>query len=157
MHENDDVMLTKDFSLYDMYRSATADRMGIDNTPDDEIIERLKNLCVCLLQPIRNYYKKPIIINSGYRCLEVNRAVKSKDTSAHILGYAADIEIAGISNYKLAKEISENFDYNKIILEYCEIGKINSGWVHIEYISADKNKQELYTINSAGTRKGLVQ
>ena len=46
--------LTKNFSLTEMTQSQTALRSGIDNEPNAEQIENLKQLCKNILQPLRD-------------------------------------------------------------------------------------------------------
>ena len=57
--------LSDHFSLAEFTKSQTAERKGIDNTPTQDHIERMKILCVSVLEPIRTEFDKPIMINSG--------------------------------------------------------------------------------------------
>jgi len=82
--------LSKNFDLEEFTASETADRMGIDNTPDGEVINNIQRLVTDLLQPLRSLYGKPIYINSGYRSKELNEAVGGVETSYHRRGLAAD-------------------------------------------------------------------
>ena len=60
------MIISKNFTLEELYRSETAERMGIDNVPKDkEVIENLRNLCFEVLQPLRDYVGAPVHINSG--------------------------------------------------------------------------------------------
>ena len=61
--------LSKNFSLTEFTKSQTAERKGIDNTPGDNHIESMELLCQEVLEPIRYHFKKPIMINSGYRSI----------------------------------------------------------------------------------------
>lgn len=54
------------------------------------------------LQLIRNHFGKPIIINSGYRCTEHNKAVGGVSNSQHTRGKAADIVVKGIEPREVA-------------------------------------------------------
>ena len=83
--------LTENFTLEEMIASSTADILGIDNTPNDEELSNLKNLCEKILQPIRNNYGRVVRVNSGYRCRELNRAIHGCEASQHLKGEAADI------------------------------------------------------------------
>jgi len=82
--------LSKNFDLEEFTASETADRIGIDNTPDGEVINNIQRLVTDLLQPLRSLYGKPIYINSGYRSKELNEAVGGVETSYHRRGLAAD-------------------------------------------------------------------
>lgn len=71
----------KYFTLKEMISSNTAKEKNIDNTPTWSVVLNLLELVCNILDPLREAYKKPITVNSGYRCIELNRAVGSKDNS----------------------------------------------------------------------------
>lgn len=83
--------ISKNFSYIEFERSATADRLGIDNSLPPEARERVKELVEGLLQPLRDAWGGPITVTSGYRCDALNKAVKGSATSAHTCGWAADL------------------------------------------------------------------
>ena len=83
--------LSPDFTLAEMTRSSTATRLNIRNNPDKVQIQNLKRLCENLLQPLRDACGKPLCVSSGFRCSELNRAIKGSPTSDHLAGRAADI------------------------------------------------------------------
>ena len=83
--------ITKNFTLSEFIDSDTADRLGIDNTPTEQAVENITLLCTKLLQPLRSLYGKPMNINSGYRCEELNEAVGGVESSQHRQGLAADV------------------------------------------------------------------
>ena len=85
------MLLTEHFALEEFTRSETAERLGIDNTPSEAVVEHLRRLCVLVLEPLRQRFGKPIRINSGYRCPALNRAVGGVRNSRHLTGDAADI------------------------------------------------------------------
>ena len=64
---------TKNFSYDELIASATAKRLGIDNTPSYDEKEKLRQLAEEVLQPIRDAWRAPIIVNSAYRSQEVNK------------------------------------------------------------------------------------
>ncbi len=68
----------------------TTQQRGLDNTPTPEIEEKLRDLCVNLLEPVRALVG-PLHVNSGYRSIDVNRAVGGQPTSQHCKGEAADV------------------------------------------------------------------
>ena len=81
--------------MEEMPRSDTAERHGIANDVfDAEHIDNLKELCEHVLEPLRAYMKKPLHINSGFRCLTLNLAVGGAPNSQHMKGEAADIATA---------------------------------------------------------------
>tara|TARA_B100001057_G_scaffold488345_1_gene572537 strand:+ start:3221 stop:3691 length:471 start_codon:yes stop_codon:yes gene_type:complete len=150
-----DMQLTKNFSLREFTKSQTAERMGIDNTPPEEIIPKLSFLATQILEPLREKIDTPILITSGYRCPELCEAIGSKPTSQHTKGEAVDIEAIGMSTLNLAEMIINHFDFDQVILECYRKGDMNSGWVHCSLISGE-NRQEVLTYTKAkGYEKGL--
>lgn len=142
--------LSANFTLKELTKSDTATRLGIDNTPDEAVIESLKLLCENVLQPVRDHFGKSVTVNSGYRSPESNAAVDGSKTSDHCKGQAADIEIEGISNPDLAHWIMDNCDYTQLILEFYTQGQPNSGWVHVSYDPSNLKMQELTAVKVAG-------
>lgn len=57
------------------------------------------------LEIIRSHFNAPIKITSAYRSLEYNRSIGSKDTSQHVLGRAADIQVKGYTPDEVADAI----------------------------------------------------
>ena len=89
--------LSDHFSLSELTKSSTAERQGIANDPSEAEIENLILVCDNILEPVRNHYGIPFIPNSGFRCLELNRAIGSSDKSQHTMGKAVDFEVPGMS------------------------------------------------------------
>ena len=115
---------------------------NIDNTPNDKQIFNLRNLCVSVLQPVRDYFQKPMIISSGFRCAELNTKIGGSITSQHVQGQAADIEVLEVGNLELSDWIHINLKYDQLILEFHDPEKDpHSGWVHVSY-STDENRHE---------------
>ena len=119
-------MLSKNFALEEFIRSNTAERMGIDNVPKDEkVIKNLRNLCLEILQPLRDYVGAPIHINSGYRCPELNEAVGGVKNSQHGRGEAADIRIASPKQGReWAAWIEDNCRFDQMLLERNKNGAV---------------------------------
>lgn len=84
--------ITRNFTLEELLRSATASRLGIENTPSVSVLSNLTQLCKRILQPLRDAYGKPIIVTSGYRSPELNKAIGGAKNSQHMRGQAADIK-----------------------------------------------------------------
>ena len=117
----------KYFKASEILRSSTAIRNGIDNTPNDpEIIENL-NYTLDRLNKIREGFGEPIIINSGYRCPEVNKLVGGVTNSYHKLGLAVDLKW----NKRLFEYIMENCQFDKLIREKSKTGM----WIHLQFRS----------------------
>ena len=124
--------LSDHFTLEEFTKSQTALRRGIDNSPSDiGIIDNLKYLAQEICEPIRQEFG-PFSPNSAYRCLELNKALGSRDTSKHVTGHAVDLEHPQVDNLELAEWIEREISKaNYILLEFYT-GEPRSGWIHVE-------------------------
>lgn len=147
--------LSQHFSLAEAVKSQTAERLGIDNDPSDDVLARMILVAENILEPVRANYGRPVTVNSFYRCLDLNREIGSKDSSQHVSGEAVDFEVAGVPNAEVAEWVRENLTFDQCILEFYTPGKPASGWVHVSYSQAVARKQCL-TINANGTQQGLI-
>ena len=147
--------LSDHFSLSELTKSDTAVRKGIPNVPKDEDVENLIMVCSEILEPVREQYGIPFIPNSGYRCLELNRAIGSSDRSQHVQGKAVDFEIPGVDNKEVALWVKENCDFDQLILEFYKEGEPTSGWVHCSY-DVDKEHRKSARIFDGKTWFDLV-
>jgi len=137
--------ISKNFSLREFTKSSTAERLGIDNSVKDQ--QTLVNLCALthnILQPVRDKHGR-VDCNSIYRSLELNRAIKSSDKSQHVKGEAGDIECPAVDNFDLAKWISDNLDYDMVLLEFYTKGISTSGWVHVSFKADGSNRNKQLT------------
>lgn len=129
--------MLKYFTFNEMIHSDTAIKYGIDNTPTDkEVIDNINNT-LYRLDEIRERYGKPIIINSGYRCKELNKIVGGKSNSQHLKGEAADLKW----NLELFNLIANHFHFDQLIME-------GAKWIHVSFLK-DKNKErnQILTLN----------
>ena len=83
--------LSKNFTSEELVRSTTAQRLRINNEPSSKELASLTVLATDILQPLRDAWGQPIVVSSGYRCEELNKAVGGAKNSQHLLGEAADI------------------------------------------------------------------
>ena len=127
------MMLSSNFSLKEMTQSQTALRLGLDNEPNEEQKENLKQLCLNVLQPLRDYYETPIKVTSAFRAAKLSEAIGSSSKSQHCLGMAADFEIFSVPNNEVSDWIKENLMFDQLILEFWKPGEPNSGWIHCSY------------------------
>lgn len=128
----------KYFSIKEMTKSNTATAKGIDNTPDQTIMNNLTKLIEAVLDPLREWYGKPIIVNSGYRCEALNKAIGGAKSSQHMLGEAADITVGSKEeNEKLFNYIKDNLEFDQLINES------DFSWVHVSYREGRLRKQVL--------------
>ena len=146
-----DMQLSEHFNLKEFTKSETAIRKRIDNTPNSVHATNLKAVCEKILEPVRNHFGKPVRINSGYRGPALNAAVGGSSKSQHCNGEAVDFEIDGLANPELAKWVSENCDFDQIILEFYDPKEgPNSGWVHASYSAGKNRKQKLTAVTVNG-------
>lgn len=133
-------MLSEHFSLTEMIRSTTATARGISNVPDARQILALKNLCINVLEPLRKFAGRPILIGSGYRCWALNKAVGGAATSQHMKGEAADIYLNG--DYQKGKEwfgyIRKNLKFDQLIWEHNARGTY---WIHVSFREGNNRGQ----------------
>jgi hypothetical protein len=125
--------LSKNFSLAELTKSQTAERMGLNNSPNEDQTENLRILCERVLQPIRDHFDDIVTISSGFRDPILSQKIGSSTKSQHCKGQAADFEIFGVDNNKVSDWVKENLMFDQLILEYYTPGEPNSGWIHVSY------------------------
>lgn len=134
-------MISKHISLKEATFSATATRLGIDNIPTYEHLACMKLVAEKCFEPLREWYGKPIRINSFYRGLKLNKAVKGSLSSQHCKGEAIDMDAGSIDeNKKLFDWCKSNLDFDQLINEY------NFSWVHISYTEKKENRKQILVI-----------
>ena len=149
------MQLSKNFKLEEFVKSAIATKYGIDNTPNAVQLENLTNLCVDCLQPVRDEYGKPIIINSGFRTAALNAAMEKdgyrvSKTSQHMLGEAADIRDADKKQNKaLFDVILKRGVFDQLIWE--DGNSKYPDWIHVSY--RKNRKQVLRMLNGVTTHR----
>lgn len=134
--------LSANFTLQEMTKSQTATRQGINNAPTKAHVSSLQALCRGVLEPVRDQFKRPITITSGYRSKALCEAIGSKTTSQHAKGQAADFEIRTIPNYDVACWIRDNLEFDQLILEFYDGKDPNSGWIHVSYRADGNNRKQ---------------
>jgi len=142
-----DGWLSAHFTFAELTASETAARRGINNDPSPEALARLRHTCVGL-EAIRSRLGAPLHITSGFRCLELNRAIGSKDTSDHVTGDAADFICPQFGGPRsiVAVLMDAQIPFDQLIDEY-------GRWVHVSF--APRMRGQVLTIDAAGTRPFL--
>ena len=137
--------MTEHFTLAELTHT---DHRQFDNTPNEAELANLERLAQLLEQVKEILGGKPIMINSAFRCKQVNDAVGSKDTSQHRIGCAADIRVPGMTPDEVVKAvIASGIGYDQIIREF-------DRWTHISVpntVDTAPRRQALI-IDKAGTR-----
>ena len=74
--------LSRNFTLQELIKSDTAIRLDIDNNPNSDQVQKLKELCENVLQPVRDQFGR-VKVTSGFRSPELCRAIGSSENSQH--------------------------------------------------------------------------
>lgn len=132
------------FTIGELCRSNVAALKGLKNEPNTAVKLNLTKLINNVLDPLRTAYRKPIYVNSGYRCEELNELIGGAKNSDHLKGMAADIRAQDVrENKKLFDYIKNNLEFRQLIWE-----KGNDeypSWVHVSYNEDDNKCQVLRT------------
>ena len=127
--------LSKNFTLQELTRTSRESLQNVNieqATNDLAVLQNLTDLAVKILQPIRDFYGKPVKVTSGYRSKALNIAVGGSQTSQHSHGEAADIQIEGISVDKLFEDLKSGK-----VVPLDNIGQVikekvgGAEWIHI--------------------------
>jgi len=133
--------ISKHISIEEATLSPTALRLGIDNTPNEDVLVNMKLVAERCFEPIREFYGKPIKVNSFYRCDALNKAVSGSATSQHTQGKAIDISTGTKAGNKLIYEWAKNnLIFDQLINEY------DYAWVHISYNKNNNRNQTLIIV-----------
>lgn len=140
------MQLTPHFTLSELTRSSTAERLGLVNTPDATALANLQRTAH-MLEGIRAHLGgKPIIVTSGYRGRKVNEAVGGATSSDHLAGQAADIQVPSFGKpYDVAKALAAELDRLGIGQIIYEVNG-NSRWVHVSTRVPAKPANRVITI-----------
>lgn len=136
------------FSWEEVTHSSTAERMGFNNTLPIELIPNAR-YAAARMDYVRIILDCPILVDDWYRCLALNRFLKSKDTSEHRLATAIDFisplfgSPVAICKYLL--QYKDTLNWNQLILEHT--------WVHISFPANSETaaKKEVLSLISNGT------
>jgi zinc D-Ala-D-Ala carboxypeptidase len=137
--------LSPHFGLEEFILSDTAARLGISNDPPISVWPALTRTAQGMEAVREELGGLPIRITSGYRSLALNRILRSKDTSQHILGEACDFICPAFGTpHEIANKLrTSSIEYDQLIVEF-------GSWVHVSF-SASPRRQAL-VIDDTGTR-----
>lgn len=138
----------KHFTFREFERSDTAARLKIDNRLPELAEAHVVELVDILLDPLREAWGGPLIVTSGYRCPELNKAVGGSETSAHTAGWAADLVpesddprgVQGLVDFAMEWLTATGLPFDQLIYE-------RSGgrrWLHVGIRKLDgKQRREM--------------
>ena len=134
--------ISKHISYKEAVGSNYAKQKGIKNKPNEEQVENMKLLAEKVFEPLREWVDAPIKVNSMFRSLELNTALKGSKTSSHMNGEAMDItSMGGKSNLEMFHWIKDNLCFDQLIWEFGKEPK----WLHVSYNKDNNRKQVLVT------------
>lgn len=149
--------LSRNFTLAEATHSEKAIELGIPNVARNAEIRAMRYLANEVLQKARDYFRRPYVITSWFRCPDLNTAVGGADTSLHIEGAAADGHIEGVTTYTLAQWMRHHVPYEELILE--RLG--GRSWVHVALVAGEPPARQVLTIDDETgekrTRVGLFE
>ena len=143
--KSETINLSPHFTLGELCKTKT----GIENVPNEAEVENLKRLCRWLEQLRRRWNNQygdgddPIVINSGFRSAEVNKAVGGVPTSNHLTGCAVDIRCIGMEQAlryaTILLDISDlsREDYDELLIE--QKGRVI--WIHFAVRSSGNRRR----------------
>ncbi len=126
----------KYFRIEELTYSLTAQAHHIANVPTAEAVKNLTTLVHCVLDPLRERWGSPILVNSGYRCPELNAKVGGAAYSYHMRGQAADIRARNLRNGDLYALIKQMYTEGRFGLTECYIDE-RRGYIHVAFDSAE--------------------
>ena len=144
--------LSEHFTLGEVTKTSVKTADG--NIPSHVAIENLKNLCENWLEDLRYSHNtlygekdEPIIITSGYRSAEVNKAVGGSPTSNHLTGCAVDIRCVGIEQAlryaSILLDIADGTkrDFDELLIERNKQGRY---WIHFAVRPKDNRRRTMF-------------
>ena len=137
----------KYFTIEELCKSETAERLNIDNTPSEEIISNLTYFVDRILDPLREAWGSAILVNSGFRCELLNKAIGGSKTSAHKTGWAVDLYPKNGKMEDFKKFVIDFFNgkmWDQIVLETDG----NKVWIHIGlFNNSGKQRRQIFSID----------
>lgn len=131
-----DALITSNFALSEFVVSDTAARLGIDNTPPAMVEATLRNVLIPAMQQVRDLLMVPVVIKSGYRCPQLNAAVRGAPTSDHVTGHAADFIAPAYGSPRAVcqrlLDLQDRIKFDQLIFE--------GGWTHVSFSPRRRNE-----------------
>ena len=141
--------LSPNFTKEELIRSQLAARHKINNEPNDIQLANLIRLAE-FLERVRSLFARPLLVSSGFRCHKLNcELLKSKPTSQHMIGCAADFTVMGVDVAQSFQTIKDSgLPFDQVIKEY-------DAWIHLSIprSASDEPRELALIIDSDGTRR----
>ena len=150
-------MISKHISNREGVYSRTAERLDINNVPNDDQLRLMEIVAEKVFEPLREWVNGPIKINSFFRCKKLNTAIGGSRSSQHMKGQAMDIDdtFGVVTNSDMYNYIKNNLDFEQLIWEFGDDD--NPNWLHVSYVSPEKNRNRcLKAYREQGKSKYMV-
>ena len=145
----------KYFTYKELSKSQTASKWGLTNYPGEVEKKNLTALVDNVLDPARELFGAPIMVNSGYRNPQINSLIGGASGSQHCKGQAVDIQTAGDKRNKELFEILKQFDFDQLIWEFGD--DENPDWIHISYKSQEENRNQVLRSYKEGGKTRYIK
>jgi len=146
--------LSKYLTLEMATESATAQRLNIDNIPNEEQINALREWGVHIYDKIAGKFPR-IQRNSIFRCKALNDAIGGSLTSQHMKGEAGDLKLASrADNVMLLKWVIDNIHFDQCICEFPN--DQGPAWLHLSWHHELKNRDEILVASGVQTGRGAT-
>lgn len=143
-------IVSKHISYKEATHSATATRLDISNIPNEDILKNMVLVAEEVFEPLREWAKHPIRVNSFYRSPKLNTAIKGSKFSSHLSGQAIDISTLGKkSNGELFDYIRQNLDFDQLIWEFGN--NENPRWIHVSFKNKKDNRKDVLKARYRGS------
>lgn len=151
--------ISKHITYKEATYSPTAIKRGITNSPDDVQLENMQMVANDCFEPAREYFKKPIYINSFFRSMALNSRIGGSSSSQHCADNGAAIDLdtkdqEGFSNADLFFWLKDNVDFDQLIWEFGTDSE--PAWVHISKVKTGNRKQVLKAKRIDGLTKYII-
>lgn len=140
--------ISKYISYAEAVKSQTAERFGLDNTPNDIELNNMVNVATFIFDDVREHFGVPLYVSSFFRSKKVNEAAGGSKTSQHMTGEAIDIDAdvyGGVKNSEIFDYIKNNLEFDQLIAEMVD-NKSNIGWVHVSYKVKGNNRRQVLVL-----------
>lgn len=142
----------KKISNHISYKEAThsdyAKQYKISNKPTAAHIKNMELIAEKVFEPLREWVKGPIKVNSMFRSEDLNRGIKGAPNSQHLTGNAIDITTMGKkSNLEMFHYIKDNLDFDQLIWEF---GEEDPMWLHVSYKNKKDNRKKVLVTKRQG-------
>jgi hypothetical protein len=134
--------ISKYITFLQATKSLTAQRLGIENTPNEDQLKKMKKVGTIIYDKVYEYIlstnKEKISVSSFFRSEELNKKVGGSKTSQHCKGEAIDID-SSYSNSEIFNYIRLNLNFTQLIAEFKQNNE--PSWVHVSF--SDNNKKQV--------------